>query len=39
VLEEGEVAAGDAVERISTPPDALTVLQDARRLWGSTSAG
>jgi len=34
VLEEGDVAAGDPVERISTPPDTLTVLQDARRLWG-----
>jgi MOSC domain-containing protein YiiM len=38
VLEEGDVAAGDPVERISTPPDALTVLQDARRLWGETPA-
>lgn len=36
VLEEGDVAAGDPVERVSTPPDALTVLQDARRLWGET---
>lgn len=31
VLEEGEVAAGDRVERISSPPDALTVLEDSRR--------
>jgi MOSC domain-containing protein YiiM len=38
VLEEGDVAAGDAVERVSTPPDALTVLQDARRLWGAPPA-
>jgi MOSC domain-containing protein YiiM len=39
VLEEGDVAAGDPVERVSTPPDALTVLQDARRLWGEPAAG
>jgi len=39
VLEEGDVAAGDPVERISTPPDALTVLQDARRLWGTEATG
>jgi MOSC domain-containing protein YiiM len=30
VLEEGDVAAGDAIERISSPPDGLTVLQDSR---------
>lgn len=31
VLEEGRVAAGDPLERVSTPPDALTVLEEARR--------
>ncbi len=31
VLEEGDVAARDAVERLSSPPDAPTVLEDARR--------
>lgn len=31
VLEEGDVGAGDAVERISTPPDAPTVREDSRR--------
>ncbi len=30
VLEEGDVAAGDAVERISSPAGAATVLEDAR---------
>jgi len=39
VLEEGDVAAGDPIGRISTPPDALTVLQEARRLWGEPAAG
>jgi MOSC domain-containing protein YiiM len=39
VLEEGDVAAGDPVARISTPPDALTVLEDARLRWGGTAAG
>jgi MOSC domain-containing protein YiiM len=38
VLEEGDVAAGDPVARISTPPDALTVLRDVRRLWGEAAA-
>jgi MOSC domain-containing protein YiiM len=33
VLEEGDVASRDPVERVSTPPDALTVLDDARRRW------
>ena len=31
VLEEGEVGAGDAIERISSPPTALSVLEDSRR--------
>ena len=39
VLEEGDVAAGDPVARISTPPDALTVLQDARERWGGSAEG
>ena len=38
VLEEGDVAAGDAVERVSTPPDAPTVLEDVRSHWGDGSA-
>ena len=39
VLEEGDVAAGDGVERVSTPPDAPTVLEDTRRRWAQGSSG
>ena len=38
VLEEGDVAAGDMVERISTPPDAPTVLEDSRRRAKATES-
>jgi MOSC domain-containing protein YiiM len=31
VLEEGDLGAGDAVERISSPPTGLTVLEELRR--------
>jgi MOSC domain-containing protein YiiM len=31
VLEEGDVGAGDTIERISSPPAGLSVLEDLRR--------
>ncbi|MEK7668013.1 MAG: MOSC domain-containing protein [Gemmatimonadota bacterium] len=35
VLEEGEVGAGDAIALVRREPDARTVLEDARRRWGT----
>jgi MOSC domain-containing protein YiiM len=38
VLEEGDVGAGDPIERISSPPTALTVLEDSRRRTAAKAA-
>jgi MOSC domain-containing protein YiiM len=37
VVEEGEVGAGDAIERISTHPDSPTIAEVIREKWKVTS--
>jgi MOSC domain-containing protein YiiM len=38
VLEEGDVGVGDSIERISSPPTALTVRDDSRRRTAAQDA-